>query len=182
MRRVAAVVLVAAPLFVLGARPLSGQLHLEVRGGAGVGAHSETQANLDLVPRPTYEALVLWALRPRVSLYGGFVRTSFGCEEGFCLGRDLTVAGHHGVVGVEVSRGMLWARMGGLYGVTRVGSEGEAPGPAPGVEVRLGASLGSGRLRFLPGVSLRRLGAADQGGHATALTADIGVRFALGAR
>jgi len=161
--------------------PLSGQIDVEVRGGAAIGSHTGTAAGLDRLPRFSYEALVLLGVKPGVGVYGGFVRTAFGCEEGFCLDRDLTVVGQHGAVGVELTRGSPWLRLGLLVGVTEVGTEGEASDLGLGVHGALGFTIGSGRVRFLPGLSYRRFSAGSQASpdHATAVTVDLGVRVRM---
>ena len=115
--------------------PAAGQTHAEFRGGLTVGNHTATAAGLDFAPALSYEALVVQRITPRLSVYGGYVRTAFGCEEGFCLDRDLTVTGNHGVLGGEAGIGGAWVRLGVLFGVTEVGTEGEPADPGPGAEV-----------------------------------------------
>jgi hypothetical protein len=176
----------AGSVAVLGAlllsSPLAAQWNVEVRGGASVGSHSGTAAGLDVAPRLSYEALVERVVKPGIGVYGGFAHTRFGCEEGFCLDRNLTVSGKHATAGVELAYSRLWVRAGLLFGVTEIGSEGEASDPGVGVQGALGLTLGSGRVSFLPGMSYRRFSADMPGssGHATALTADVGVRMRLG--
>jgi hypothetical protein len=167
---------------LLLSNPLSAQWNAEVRGGVSIGSHSGAAAGLDVVPRLGYEALVVRSVTPGVGIFGGFAHTRFGCEEGFCLDRDLTVSGMHGTVGAEMARGILWLRAGLLFGVTEVGTEGEASDPGVGVRAGFGLTFGSGRMSFRPGVSYRRFSANMPEGsdHATALTADVGVRMRLG--
>lgn len=182
MRPGAAVVPAGVLCALVLSAPLSGQIDAEIRGGATVGSHTGTAAGLDLSPSFSYEALVLLGVKPRVGVYGGFVHTEFGCEEGFCLDRDLMVVGKHGAVGVELTRGSPWLRVGLLFGVTEVGTEGEASNLGLGVHAALGFTIDSGRVRFLPGLSYRRLSAGTQAGpnHATAVTVDLGVRVRMG--
>ena len=71
--------------------PAAGQTHAELRGGLTVGNHTATLAGLDIAPALSFEALLIQQVTPRLSVYGGYLRTAFGCEEGFCLDRDLTV-------------------------------------------------------------------------------------------
>jgi hypothetical protein len=160
----------------------AGQTNVEIRGGLAVGSHTGTAAGLDFAPSLSYQALVLRQMAPGLSVYGGYVHTAFGCEEGFCLDRDLTVVGNHAALGVEVRRGSPWLRLGFLFGATEVGTEGEAPDAGAGVHVGGGFTIGSGRVRFLPGVSYRWLTAntPSSSDHAVALALDLGVGIRLG--
>jgi hypothetical protein len=160
----------------------AGQTFVEVRGGFTVGSHSGTAAGLDFAPAPSFQALAVRQVTPLLSVYGGYVRTAFGCEEGFCLDRDLTVTGNHGVVGAEARKDWAWLRLGVLLGKTEVGTEGDAPDLGPGIHFGAGASLGSGRLRFLPGLSYRWLSAktSSSSDHAVAVGVDLGVGIRLG--
>ena len=87
---------------VLVHSPAAGQTHAEIRGGLMVGSHTGTAAGLDFAPALSYEALVMRQITPRLSVYGGYVRSAFGCEEGFCIEQDLIVTGTHGVLGAVV--------------------------------------------------------------------------------
>lgn len=167
---------------LLLAAPVAGQIDAEVRGGVTVGNHTGTAAGLDLVPKLSYEASMVVGVRQGVAAYAALVRTAFGCEEGFCLERDPTVVGTHGAVGVELRRGIPWLRVGFLYGTTKVGAEADASDAGAGVLGAVGLTLGSGRLRFVPGVSLRRFsaGTATSAEHVTAVAVGLGVRVRLG--
>jgi hypothetical protein len=160
----------------------AGQTHAELRGGLTVGSHTATAAGLDVVPKLSYEVLIRRRITPRLSVYGGYVRTAFGCEEGFCLDRDLTVTGSHGVLGAEGWAGGAWLRLGVLFGVTEVGTEGEPADPGPGIHAGVGFTFGSGRVSFSPGLSYRWLSAKTSSGsdHAVAMTLDLGVGIRLG--
>ena len=162
--------------------PAAGQTHAELRTGLTVGNHTATAAGLDLVPKLSFEALVLRQLSPRFSAYGGFARTAFGCEEGFCTDRDLTVTGNHGVLGGEARERGAWLRLGLLFGSMKVGSEGEADDPGPGIHAGAGYTFDSGRLSFTPGLSYRWMSASTAIGsaHAVALSAEVGVRIRVG--
>ena len=162
--------------------PAAAQTHVEFRGGLAVGSHTGTAAGLDAAPRLSYEALVLRQVRPGFSLYGGYVHTAFGCEEGFCLERDLTVTGNHVALGVELRRGSPWLRLGLLFGATEVGTEGESPDAGVGIHAGAGFTIGSGRVRFLPGVWYRWLKAdtPSSADHAVALALDLGVVIRVG--
>jgi hypothetical protein len=135
-----------------------------------------------MAPQISYEAYVIHRLTPLFSVYGGYARTSFGCEEGFCLDRDLTVTGNQGVLGAEARKAWAWARLGLLFGKTEVGTEGEAPDMGPGIHFGAGFTLGAGRLTLRPGFSLRRMSAStpSSSDHAVALSGEVGVAFQLG--
>jgi len=161
---------------------LAAQTIVEAWGGLAVGSHTATAAGLDLAPRPSFQALVFREMTPRVGLFGGYSHTAFGCEEGFCLDRDLTVTGRHGIVGVELGRDGPWLRLGLLLGTVEVGSEGEASDLGPGAQVSVGLTLGSSRVRFLPALSYRWLSAGSGVGaaHAVALALELGASYRLG--
>ena len=167
---------------VLVPGPTAGQTHAELRGGPTVGSHTATAAGLDFAPALSYEVLVLRQITPLISVYGGYVRTAFGCEEGFCLDRDLTVTGNHGVLGAEARKEWAWLRLGLLLGVTEVGTEGESPDLGPGIHAGAGVTFGSGRMSFRPGLSYRWLGAKtpSSSDHAVAVGVDLGVGIRLG--
>lgn len=165
----------------LGPVSTAGQTHVEGWGGLAVGSYTATAAGLDLAPRLSFQALVSRGITPRLSLYGGYARTAFGCEEGFCLDRSLTVAGNHGVLGVQVGGEGPWLRLGLMMGSVAVGSEGEAADLGAGIHGSAGLTLGSGRVGFLPALSYRWLSANDAlgSGHAVALALELGVRYRL---
>ena len=175
-------VLLAIGLAMLLHGAAAGQTDVELRGGLAVGGHTGTAAGLDFAPSLSYQALVLRQMRPGVRIYGGYVRTAFGCEEGFCLDRDLTVGGNHAALGVEMRRGSPWLRLGLLFGSTEVGTEGESPDAGVGIHAGAGFTIGSGRVRFLPGVSYRWLTAntPSSSDHAVAFALDVGVGIRLG--
>lgn len=174
------------PVALLGGLVVQGsasaQTHAEVRGGLTVGSHTATAAGLDIAPDLSFEALLVRQLRPWLGIYGGYMRTAFGCEEGFCLDRGLTVTGNHLVLGGEMRRGRPWLRLGLLFGVAEVGSEGEDPEAGIGIHAGAGLTVGVGRIRFLPGFSYRWMaaGTASSSGHAVAVALDLGVGVRLG--
>jgi len=182
MSRIAAGLIVMALGAGLVHGSAAGQTHAELRGGLTVGNHTATAAGLDFAPALSFEALVVRRITPRLSVYGGYVRTAFGCEEGFCLDRDLDVTGNHGVLGGEAAMGGAWVRLGVLFGVTEVGTEGEPADPGPGIHAGAGYTFGSGRLGFIPGLSYRWLPASTSSSseHAVAVALELGVRIRLG--
>ena len=180
-RRLAgAVAAAAAASFLQG--PAAAQTRAEIRGGFAMGSISTSAAGLELAPSPTYEVSVLRQIRPGVAAFGSYVHTAFGCKEGYCRGREVDVSGNHGTLGAELRRGgWPWVRLGVLYGATRVGTEGEAPELGFGFQGRIGFDIGTGRVRFLPAVSYRRLSAntPSASDYAVALAADLGVDVRL---
>ena len=131
------------------------------------------------MPEVSYDIRIARQLRPQLAVAAGYVRSAFGCAEGFCRGHEPTVSGHYAVLGGEVSWKALWGRVGVLYGTTRVGTGGEAPEAGPGLEVGAGLRARFGRVLIGPGVSLRRVSAdtPSSSDHATALNFDLGVGF-----
>lgn len=181
MSRLARAVLPLAIGLVAGSAGVAGQTHVEGWGGLAVGSYTATAAGLDLAPRISLQATLSHRMTRRLGLYGGFARTAFGCEEGFCLDRSLTVTGNHGVLGVQVGGQGPWLRLGLMMGTVSVGSEGEAADLGAGIHGSAGLTLGSGRLRFLPALSYRWLSANDAlgNGHAVAMALELGVRYQL---
>ncbi len=157
-------------------------LQMEVRGGLTVGSHSASAAALDIAPQLSFEALVKKSFTPRLSAFAGFARTAFGCEEGFCRDKNISIVGNHGVLGGELNYGTPWLRGALLFGTTRAGEEGEDPEVGVGFQFGAGLSIGSGKFRFLPGASYRWLSAstASASDHASALSLELGFGYALG--
>lgn len=158
------------------------QMQAEVRGGLTVGSHSASAAALDIAPAISFDVVLKRQMTTSIAVFGGFFRTAFGCEEGFCKERNLTVVGSHGALGAEWGTANTWLRAGALFGSTRVGSEGESPDPGIGVHTAAGLNIGIGRLRFLPGVSYRWMSAttATTSDHAIALALDLGFGIRIG--
>ena len=171
--------------------PAVGQMQVEARGGLTVGSHSASFAGLDIVPAVSFDVVVRRQMLSSVAVYGGFFRTSFGCEEGYCLEQEpaIRIVGNHGVLGVEwgpasmaESPAQPWLRAGAMYGSTKAGTIGDDPKPGIGFHVAAGLSVGSGQFRFLPGVTYKRMGATqgDDTGHATAVSVDVGFAYRIG--
>jgi len=160
----------------------SAQTQAEVRGGLTVGSHSASAAALDIAPAVSFDVVLKRQVTPAIAVFGGFFRTAFGCEEGFCKDRNLTVVGNHGALGGEWGGAGAWLRAGVLFGSTRVGTEGEPSELGIGAHAAAGLNIGIGRLRFLPGVSYRWMSAATASStdHAIALALDLGFGVQLG--
>ena len=164
------------------------QLRMEVRGGMSIGSHSESAAKLDLAPKPSFDVLVRREVIPTLSVFGGYYRTTFGCLEGFCTDRDITVVANHGAVGAQWVPYLPqlplgpWLRGGVLVGSTRAGTEGADPNIGFGLDFGVGLQARMGPMLFRPGMSYRYLTAntAASNAYAIALSAHIGLEFALG--
>lgn len=175
------VVLAALALAGLVSAPVAGQrLALEVKGGGAVGNYTAARSGLDVLPGPVFgAALEVWAT-PSVAGYVGFTRSSFGCEEGFCINRDVSYTTQGLTVGARWSPGLPWARAGlvfqGLDIEAREG--GGTSGPALGIELAGGAEITVGdRVGLRPGLAYVRHGAStDLGdGHVAMLALEFSV-------
>lgn len=172
--------LLAAALLV-GAAPVSAQrFAVELRAGAAVGNYTATQAGLDLLPAPAFGATVEARLTPSVAAYAGITRSSFGCEEGFCVNRDVVLTSQGAVLGVRWAPGLLWARAGLAVQSLSVASI----APDETSDLGIGWDLGAGvevpvgrAFRIRPGITYLRHGAAtsDGDGHVALLALELGV-------
>lgn len=164
-----------------------GEVEAEVSTGVTIGSHSRSAAALDVVPRLSIDIVLKRWITPNVSVFGGYLRTAFGCEEGFCTGADLTVVGSHGALGVELLPklawldGQPWLRGGVLFGSTEAGTEGDDPEPGLGMLFGVGATVPFGRLSLMPGLSYRWLTAntVSSTAHAIALSLHVGIGIKL---
>ena len=165
-----------------------GQVGVEIRGGMSVGNHSESAAELELAYKPSFDLVVRSEVIPSLWAFGGYYRTAFGCVEGFCLERDITIAGNHGALGVEwVPRSPYlsvgaWLRGGILVGTTRAGTEGEPPDIGIGFDFGAGLDRDFGLWSARPGVSYRYMMAntPSSSAYAIALSAHLGIAIPLG--
>ena len=103
------------PVFLLGLsgllhNPVEAQIYAEVRGGTAVGSHTATAAAMELEPGLSVAGLISLQTSGALGLYAGFVRTQFGCSNGFCTDRDITFAGNDARLGLSLSRGGLGCR------------------------------------------------------------------------
>lgn len=187
MRQLVAAVAAAVAL----AGPAAGQrgLSLEVRGGAGVGNYAEAATDFQFAPRPAFGVSAAYAPTRVLEVYAGYSRTAFGCDMGFCSGRDMTFTSSGVDAGVRLSApviGRPWLRAGIVShtldydssppeGEARSGQAGSGTGfdLGAGVEVRLGRMLA-----VTPGVRYLRYGAAGGDGVAM-LVGDVGLRIRM---
>jgi len=161
--------------------PADAQTFIEVKNGLTIGSHTATGAALEIEPAYSFEVLVARQFGSSMSLYGGYSRTSFGCAEGFCSGRDSKVTGSHATVGLELRKGP-WVRFGLLFGSTRVGTEGDATEAGLGFRAGTGFAFGMGRLRIRPGISYSWMSAdtSSRKDHAIAVSLELGVGIPVG--
>lgn len=163
-----------------------GGLTLEVGGGASIGSHSASAANLETAMNVSYHAALSYRLSGGLGLFGGYYRTAYGCENGYCRTVNPVLSANHGVAGVEFSRGSGWFRLGAAYGSSK-GTPSELTGiPASessqglGGLLTLGSTLGSGVVAVRPYVSYLYYLSDDAtagGGHGTAFTFGLAIRF-----
>lgn len=162
--------------------PAHAQISVEFKNALTVGNHTATRAAFELEPAYSFEILVAKRVGPIATLYAGYSQTSFGCAEGFCEGRDVTVSGSHGTVGVEVNKGLSWLRFGLLFGTTTVNETSEGVKSGVGFRGGAGVTFPMSRLRIRPGVSYSWMSAnsADRDDHATALSLELGIAWPFG--
>lgn len=176
--------LLAVALLALPPSAAAQQVKVELRAGAAVGNFSETDANLDLLPRPTYAAAVeLWPTET-LAAYASFNRSSFGCEEGFCTDRDVSLTSQGVVIGGRWAPGLAWVRAGLAVQSLDVRATGASESSEPGLGFELGAGVEfpvGDLFRLRPGVTYLRHGAStDLGdGHAALLALEVGVAVEL---
>lgn len=184
--RFAVVSLLAAGLAALAAPAGAQRLTVQVNAGASVGNYSFTDAGLELVPGPSFGALAALEIIEGVSVYAGYTRSDFGCEDGFCIDRDVSLTSQGPVMGALLSAGPAWARAGlGLQWleIRSTGNETSSSDPGAGFDLGVGVEFPvGGRLLIRPGLAYRRHGASTDGSdeHAAILAAEIGVAMPIG--
>ena len=180
-RRSITTLLLGATLVLPGS--VSGQMQAEVRSGLTVGSHSASAAALDIAPSISLDVVVRQQVHPSFAVFGGYFRTSVGCTEGFCKEQDpaITFVGNHGVAGIEWGGGGPWLRGGLMLGTVSAGSRGDTPTMGIGMHGAGGLTVGSGRFRFLPGLSYRwmKMTSASDDDHVTAISLDLGFAYQL---
>lgn len=160
--------LATAALAALAAAPASAQrFAVELRAGAAVGNYTATAAGLDIAPAPSFGATVEARLGDAFSGYGGLTRVAFGCNEGFCRNRDMSLVSTGGVAGVRWTPGLVWARAGVAARVLRVSADGRNPtttDPGVGWDLGAGVELSVAGFQVRPGLTYLRHGADGGGG------------------
>lgn len=158
---------------------------LEVRGGAAVGSYTATAAGLDVLPGPSFGAALETRVSGPFSAYLGFSRSSFGCEEGFCAERDVSLTSQGLVAGVRWGPGLPWLRAGLAVQSLRLTAAAQEETSDVGVGWDLAGGLEirvTDRFRLRPGLTyLRHAAATDQGdGHVALLALELGVAVRFG--
>lgn len=161
------------------------QLAVELRAGASVGNYTETAAGLELLPAPSFAVVLETGLTGSLSGYAGFTRSTFGCEEGFCADRDVSLTSQGLILGGRWDGGLPWVRAGLAVQSLRLSAEAQAETSDPGVgwDLAAGVTLPVGRrLRLRPGLTyLRHEAATGQGdGHVAVLALEVGLVVGLG--
>jgi len=176
--------LLPLPAFLLGLSgllytPVEAQIYAEVRGGTAVGSHTATAAAMELEPGLSVAGLISLQTSGALGLYAGFVRTQFGCTNGFCTDREITFTGNNARLGLSLTRGGPWMQLGLLYGGT--GTDGDNLNGGIGFEAGLGLAFSAGKIRFSPGLIYRRHNAstAIRKDHAVSLSFDLGIGLRL---
>ena len=171
----------ALAITAMAARSAAAQRYtVELRGGAAIGNYTDTGAGLDVVPGPSFAATAELRFTELVSVYAGINRSTFGCEEGLCTGRDVTLVSQGATAGVRLTRGGLWGRVGAAVQVLRQESDVQTVTSDPGVgwELAAGAEVPVGRgFLVRPGLTWLRHQTPDENieGHASVLALEAGV-------
>jgi hypothetical protein len=183
---VSATALIAGPARAqLPALSVAG-LSAEVRAGAAAGNYAGAASELEVLPRAAWGASVSYRATGRVAVYVEYSRAAFGCESGFCAGRevDFTSDGFGGGVRYALPVAPAagpWVSAGIVRHTLRTDAEGatdadDASGwglsAGAGVEVPLGP-----RLSLAPGVRYVRHGAGDDG--VAMVVGDVGLRIRM---
>ena len=179
-------------------------LQVEVRTGITAGNHSMSAAAFDFAPRLSFDLTFRRQVAPGIGAYGGFLRTSFGCEEHFCLqsgdAPPLRLVGNHIVVGGEWSPASMadaparpWVRAGVMYGsagMTRGADNDPETHPKPemgiGIHTAVGLNVGKGSFLFVPGLTRRQMAASqpreggDDDSTASAYSLDLAIAYRIG--
>jgi hypothetical protein len=180
---------VAVGVALCAAAPLAAQVSLEVRGGAAVGNASQALAGMDFSPRPAFGAGVSMPAVGPLSVYASYTRASFGCEAGFCVGRDVTFTSHgvSGGVRVQPLPRLPWLQAGVLYNGLSTRSNVENDSGEAGLGYEFGAGYAvpvTPQISIVPALTYRRHEATSGGveGHAALVSGEIGVRYTFGRR
>lgn len=174
-------VLALVAITAVAAEPAAAQRYtVELRGGAAVGNYTDTGAGLDVAPGPSFAATAELRFTELVSAYAGFNRTAFGCDEGLCIGRDVTLVSQGATAGVRLTRGALWGRVGAAVQVLRQESDAQTVTSDPGIgwDLAGGVELPVGRgFVIRPGLTWLRHQAPDEDidAHASVLALEVGV-------
>lgn len=168
-------------LAAMAAKPAAAQRYtVELRGGAAIGNYTDTGAGLDVVPGPSFAATAELRFTELVSAYVGINRSAFGCEEGLCIGRDVTLVSQGATAGVRLTRGLFWGRVGAAVQVLRQESDARTVTSDPGIgwDLAAGVEVPVGRgFLVRPGLTWLRHQTPDDdiAAHASVLALEVGV-------
>lgn len=164
-------------LLVATSAQANAQVAVELRAGAAIGNHLPAAAGLETSTRPSLAASVEVSPLSFLSLYGTYVRSAFGCQEGFCEDRDVTVTTSGVGAGGRLHLPRLpWVRAGVVHLATSVAADdGDHTIPAgPAFDLGTGLTLRvGGVLELLPGITYRAHFAPED--RTTTLSAELGV-------
>lgn len=167
-------------LFAAAVTPAQAQLSAGIRAGAAVGNHVPAAAGLQAQPGLALAGSLEYLAVPLASVYVTVFRAAFGCDDGFCTDRNVTVATRGFGAGVRLHRERLpWVRAGILLYDARV----DADDRSGSVDAKLGFEVGAGwdvplgdGLSFLPGLFFRSQSGDER---TTVLGADLGINVRL---
>jgi hypothetical protein len=157
-----------------------GQFAAELRAGGAIGNYAPAAAGLETVPGPALFAAVEYRSHPSASVYAGYSRAAFGCEDGLCREQDVSVvsSGFSGGVRVHLPA-RAWVRVGLAALALDIDADGESERIDPAIGYELGAGFAipiSGRFAVLPGVIYRSTSGDDR---ASVVVADVGLQFRM---
>ncbi len=187
-------VLAAGAGTVLAPAPASGQVPgafgIEVRGGGAIGSYQPTGAGLQAVPGPAWSVLLSWGLTEELGLHMGYSAMTFGCDDAWCRGYDMSFVSRGPSVGarLQLARPLTpWLRAGLLLhdlDQRWTAAQGRVSETAAG---RLGLEVAAGLtwnllpgLDLVPGVhlGLTRTRNSEGDTHSALFTAlDLGIRY-----
>lgn len=173
--------MLALALTAAAAAPAAAQrFAVELRAGAAVGNYTETGAGLDIVPGPSFAATAELRFTELISGYAGINRSAFGCDEGFCAGRDVSLISQGASAGLRLTRGLFWARAGAAVQVLRQETDAQTVTSDPGIgwDLAAGVEIPVGRgFLVRPGLTyLRHQASAEEvDAHVALLALEVGV-------
>jgi hypothetical protein len=167
-----------------------GVLGIEGRVGTAVGSYEPTLAGWQWVPGGAVGVAVSWGPSDALAGYLAYSAISFGCEDAFCRGQDVTFQSRGVSLGLRAEAPVAarpWLKAGLLFHDLEQRWLAAAPPTSAtaqgrlGFEAAAGATLGvAHRIDLVPGVHLGYLPtrAADgETDRAVFLALDLGVRF-----
>lgn len=172
-------------LFVLlatGTSAAAAQVAWEIRGGGAIGNHTDAAAGLEVNPGPSFSTFLLVGPFARTSLYMSYSRSSFGCEEGFCIDRDVKITSRGWGGGIRLAPiDWVWVQAGVSRLGTTVDTNSESMRIDPVFAYEGGAGISLPLLswvRLSPGVAYRS--SIERDGRTTVLVAELGVTALFG--